>query len=164
MPSSQEKLRITRRHLPHWSLTGATYFITMRLRAHALAEDEIRLIRNHMISGHAHYYDLVAAVILPDHAHILLSPRAGYSLRRIMKGLKGATARQLNQLRGRQGTVWQDESFDRIVRDKPELEEKLNYMFLNPVKAGLTDDPAHYPGWYFSGQTGMSVLPTAHKD
>jgi len=81
-----------------------------------------------------------------------------------MKGLKGATARRLNQSRGTKGTVWQEESFDRIVRDQQELDEKLNYMFMNPVKAGLTSDPISYPGWYFRGQTGMSVLPTTDED
>jgi REP element-mobilizing transposase RayT len=164
MRSSEEKLHIARRHLPHWSLVGATYFVTMRLRVRPLVESEIRLLLEHIIAGHHRYYDLVAAVILPDHTHLLMSPRDGYSLSRIMKGLKGATARRLNQARGTKGTVWQAESFDRIVRDQQELDEKLNYMFMNPVKAGLTDDPNRYPGWYFRGQTGMSVLPTIDED
>lgn len=159
MRSSEEKLRITRRHLPHWSLVGATYFITMRLRVQPLTEREIRILLDHVVSGGRQWYELVGAVILPDHVHLLLSPRARYSLSRIMKGLKGATARRLNQLRKTKGTVWQEESFDRIVRDQQELDEKLNYMFMNPVEAGLTDDPDRYPGWYFRGQTGMSVLP-----
>jgi hypothetical protein len=40
--------------------------------------------------------------------------------------------------------VWQDESYDRIIRDDQELEEKLLYMYNNPVKAGLVADPADY--------------------
>lgn len=164
MRPSEERLRITRRHLPHWTLVGATYFITMRLRVRPLREEEIRVLLDHVVSGHRQYYELVAAVILPDHAHLLLCPLAKYPLSRIMKGVKGATARRLNQLRRTKGTVWQEESFDRIVRDQNELDEKLNYMFMNPVKAGLVDDPSRYPGWYFRGQTGMSVLPTTDED
>jgi len=78
-----------------------------------------------------------------------------------MKGIKGVTARELNRRQGRKGSVWQDESFDRIVRDEAEFLEKLNYMFLNPVKAGLTDDPETYEGWYLNqgGQTGVSAPP-----
>lgn len=77
-----------------------------------------------------------------------------------MKGIKGATARKLNQRRGLRGSVWQDESFDRIVRDEGELREKLDYMFRNPVKSGLTKDPWEYPGWYLKGQTRVSAPPT----
>ncbi|MBZ0203591.1 MAG: hypothetical protein K8I03_11305 [Ignavibacteria bacterium] len=46
--------------------------------------------------------------------------------------------------------MWQDESFDRIIRDDKELNEKLNYMFNNPVKAGITENPWDYVGWYFN--------------
>jgi len=47
------------------------------------------------------------------------------------------------------------------VRDEAEFLEKLNYMFLNPVKAGLTDDPETYEGWYLNqgGQTRVSAPP-----
>ncbi|MBM4168937.1 MAG: hypothetical protein FJ215_07240 [Ignavibacteria bacterium] len=65
-----------------------------------------------------------------------------------MKGLKGASARKVNILRRRTGYFWQHESYDRIVRDQEEFEEKLRYMSNNPRKAGLTDDPWNYHGWY----------------
>jgi REP-associated tyrosine transposase len=32
------------------------------------------------------------------------------------------------------GLVWQDESFDRIVRNEGELEQKFNYILGNPWK------------------------------
>ena len=120
----------------------------MRLRTTPLSKDEIRMVRESILSGDGRFYDLDALVVLPDHVHVLLVPRAGYSLSRIMKGIKGTTARRLNQLRRRRGAVWQDESFDRIVRGQKEFNEKVNYMYLNPVKAGLTDNPEIYEGWY----------------
>jgi hypothetical protein len=61
-----------------------------------------------------------------------------------MKGLEGASARSINRLLGTGGTVWQDESFDRIIRDDRELEQKLQYMYYNPVKAGLVGKPEDY--------------------
>ncbi|MEE8201370.1 MAG: transposase [Candidatus Acidoferrales bacterium] len=148
MASSEDKLHVTRRHLPHWSLAGAWYFVTLRLRTRHLARTEIALLRDHVVSGDGRFYELLAVVVMPDHVHAVLRPRQGYSLSRVMKGIKGTAARRLNELRRTKGKVWQDESFDRIVRDQAELEEKLNYMFLNPVKAGLTDDPDSYPGWF----------------
>jgi hypothetical protein len=82
----------------------------------------------------------------------MFAPSAGFSLSRILKGIKGVTARQINGKRGVRGRLWQDESFDRIVRDQAELQEKLEYMLKNPVKAGVTVDPWQYLGWYVRRQ------------
>ncbi len=54
-----------------------------------------------------------------------------------MHSIKSFSAHQINAVRNLQGSVWQDEYFDRIVRDQEELEEKWNYVRDNPVKAGL---------------------------
>ena len=48
------------------------------------------------------------------------------------------------------GSIWQKESFDRIIRNQKELLEKVNYMLNNPVKKGLTVDSWEYHGWYFN--------------
>ena len=143
-------LRVTRRHLPHWELRGSTYFITFRVMNGVLNRDEVRRVLEHVKSGHDRFYALVAATILPDHVHLLLEPKEGLALSRIMKGTKGATVRIVNKLRGSGGTVWQDESFDRIVRDQAELDEKLNYMLWNSAKRGLVEDPWLYEGWFFN--------------
>ncbi|MGB5137669.1 MAG: hypothetical protein WBP29_03965, partial [Candidatus Zixiibacteriota bacterium] len=42
------------------------------------------------------------------------------------------------------------ESYDRIIRDENELLEKINYMFENPLKRGVAEDPWNYPGWYLT--------------
>jgi len=84
---------------------------------------------------------------MPDHGHALLRPLGKYELSQVTKGIKGVSARLLNQHWGRSGTVWQNESFDRIIRDQTEFEEKLQYMLDNPVKRGLVDD-----GWNWDGR------------
>jgi REP element-mobilizing transposase RayT len=89
---------------------------------------------------------------MPDHVHAALTPRDGYDLSRITKGIKGASARLLNQRRGTRGAVWQDESWDRIVRDHDECCRELDYMFQNPLRKGLTDDPWKWPGWWYRPQ------------
>ena len=86
---------------------------------------------------------------MPDHVHIILKPNDGISFSRIMKGIKGVSARLVNKHRGKTGTVWLDESYDRIVRDQDEMDEKLRYMFENPIRAGLVEYPEDYTGWYF---------------
>ena len=142
------KITVTRRRLPHWRLEGALYFLTFRSAGQLLTPEEILIVREHVVSGDPRFYELFATVVLPDHVHILLRPSQRYSLSRVLQGIKGVSARLLNRHRGTSGSVWQDESFDRIVRDQKELEEKLLYMLKNPLKAGLTRDPWSYIGWY----------------
>jgi putative transposase len=144
----EPRLQITRRRLPHWTLEGSTYFITFHLLSGTLADDEVRLVLEHLRSGDGRFYRLAAAVVMPEHVHLLLRPLGNITLSRIMKGIKGVSARRLNQRRGAAGTVWQKESWDRIVRGPEEFEEKLQYMFNNPLKAGLTTDPTTYQGWH----------------
>jgi len=90
---------------------------------------------------------------MPDHVHLLLHPKeqeAGvwWSLPGILHSIKSFTANELNKLLKRTGTVWQDESFDRIVRDEDEFLEKWNYIRNNPVKRGLCPTPETWDAFY----------------
>lgn len=86
------------------------------------------------------HYDLHAYVVMPNHIHLLLTPRI--ETRRLMKSLKGTTAREANQLLGRVGkSFWQDESFDRWMRNEQEFLQTRQYIEHNPVTARLVDRP-----------------------
>ncbi len=145
---SAEELRKRRRQLPNWTLTGSMYFITFRLRATEFTPSERTLVLNHIRSGDALYYQLLACVIMPDHVHLLIRPKDGLGLSRITKGIKGASARLINEHRKTVGRIWQDESFDRIVRDAAEFDEKLVYMYNNPVKRALVANADDYEWWF----------------
>jgi putative transposase len=147
---TRNEFKFTRRHLPHWTAPSAIYFITFRTLRTTLSDGEIEIVLDHIKSGQQKYYKLIAAVIMPDHVHALLSPNVGYDLNRIMKGVKGVSARKINKIRGTLGSIWQDESFDRIIRNETELIEKLTYMLNNPVKKGLVEDGFKYHGWYIN--------------
>ena len=88
-------------------------------------------------------YELSAYVIMPNHLHLLLRPHA--PLARITNVLKGYTARMANQILGRTGKAfWQDESFDRWVRDAADSQRIVRYIEWNPVSAGLVDRPENW--------------------
>jgi putative transposase len=148
MPESE--LRIRRRRLPHWTLDGSTYFVTFRVAGTPLSTPERQIVLDHVRSGNGNFYDLAAAMIMPDHAHVILKPKPAFALSRIMKGIKGVSARRVNVSRGTTGSVWQDESWDRILRDFAGLDEKLQYMIDNPVKKQFAKDGEEYDGWYFN--------------
>jgi hypothetical protein len=57
-----------------------------------------------------------------------------------MHSLKRFTARRCNEILGRRGSFWQDESYDHCVRGEDELSRIIEYVELNPVKAGLVTE------------------------
>lgn len=97
-------------------------------------------------------YDLIAYSIMPNHLHILFTPlqKDGIPipLTKIMQSLKRHTARQANQILGRQGAFWQAESYDHAVRNTKELERIIQYILYNPVKAGLARNWRNWAGNY----------------
>ncbi len=147
---SGERVVRKRRNLPHWTVDGSVYFVTFRAASGILNEDERAIVLDHIRSGEGEFYLLAAAVIMPDHAHIVIKPKPPYELSHIMKGIKGVSARRINTIRQATGSLWQDESWDRIVRDAEEFDEKAEYMMNNPVKAGLVLRAEDYPFWYFN--------------
>ncbi len=99
---------------------------------------------------------LHAAVIMPNHIHLLLEPLVGNELSELLKGIKGASARKANQALGNTGTAfWMDESYDHIVRSERQRQHLVRYMMENPIKANLPADQF----WLYQcdGDTGIPV-------
>ncbi len=122
--------------------------MTFCLRSGILTDNEQQWILQHIKNGHAQFYRLIGVCVMPDHVHVILSPNDNSTISDVMKGIKGVSSREINRLRGKHGALWQGESWDRILRDEEEFQEKLNYMLMNPVEAGLAEDPWSYRGWY----------------
>lgn len=45
---------------------------------------------------------------------------------------------------GTSGPVWQDESFDHVVRSEESLLSRADYICMNPVRRGLVRKPEDY--------------------
>lgn len=89
-------------------------------------------------------FQLHAFVVMPNHVHLLVTPLEAVS--KIMQSLKRFTARQGNLMLGRTGQpFWQDETYDRLVRNETEFERITHYIEWNPVSAGLAEAPEDFP-------------------
>ena len=76
-------------------------------------------------------YDLHTWCIMPNHVHVLLRPRGGFSLCGILQSWKSFTAKKCNEILGRSGTFWQDDYFDRYMRDQADVEATAAYILNN---------------------------------
>ncbi len=82
-------------------------------------------------------YFLDAFAVMPNHVHALVQPGQSFSLAEILHTWKSFTAKVINRSLGQNGSLWQAESFDRMVRDEPELERYRTYIANNPAQAKL---------------------------
>ena len=103
-----------------------------------LARPEAAEIVAHALTHFAgERYELGAWVVMPNHVHALVTPKAGHELGQILHSWKSFTSNRINVLLGRSGPLWEHESYDHIVRNDPALARLTDYILRNPEKAGI---------------------------
>ena len=88
----------------------------------------------------AERYWLHAWVLMPNHAHFLVSMRKDIDLAKLLKAWKGTSSRAAGLVVGRRRTgtsFWQKDYFDRLVRDEAHFANCARYIRRNPAKAKL---------------------------
>jgi REP element-mobilizing transposase RayT len=85
-------------------LQGGTYFITFRLRKGIINDDEKIIVLEAIKYFHKVRYWVIAAVVMPDHVHMMLKTALSgnnveFSISKILQGLKGFSAREINKIR-----------------------------------------------------------------
>ena len=102
----------------------------------------------HLASTLKHFdgirYELGTWVIMPNHVHVIIQPLPEYDLREIVQSWKSYSAKEMNRQLGRSGRLWQDESFDQIVRSERHLYRIEEYIRRNPEEAKVT---VHHASW-----------------
>jgi len=92
-------------------------------------------------------YKLLAWVIMPNHIHFLIKPINNHQISEIIKKFKTFTAHEANKILNRSGKFWQEDYFDRYIRNYAHFIKTVDYIENNPVKAKLCQS---YTEWRFS--------------
>ena len=79
-----------------------------------------------------------------------------------MKELKERFSRWFNKRHGRRWTLWQERYRSILVEDGEALRTISAYLYLNPVRAGLVDDPKDYRWCGYTEAMGGSKRPEKH--
>jgi REP element-mobilizing transposase RayT len=128
---------------PRWLAVEAVAKIVAE-EIHRLDGKRYRLLAYCLMSNHGHLLvDTSEHIFKPAHKGLT----AFYPLTDTLKLLKGRTARYSNQVLGRNGSFWNHESYDHVVRDQKELGRIIPYIANNPVKAGLVKN---WEDWKFT--------------
>ena len=139
-----------RRRQPHYQRDDRPLFVTFPARTgFELSPTARTLTLQHCLHDNGKTLQMHAVVIMRDHVHLLFTALRDtdgwtFSLPEILRAIKGSSARSINKLSRRTGPVWQDESFDHVLRGEESLSETIEYIRQNPARKGLVRKPEDY--------------------
>jgi putative transposase len=81
---------------------------------------------------------------MSNHVHLLISPHKQGSIGAMLQDLGRRYVRVLNNLHGRSGTLWEGRFRSSLIDSERYLLACHRYIELNPVRAGLVEEPAAY--------------------
>ena len=89
---------------------------------------------------------LLAWVLMPDHAHLLLELGHAEDISRVLQRVKALVSVALRpELQGE--PLWQAGFHDHAVRNCESVRDTARYLIANPIRAGLVSDVGDYPFW-----------------
>ncbi|RYD95934.1 MAG: hypothetical protein EOP61_18855 [Sphingomonadales bacterium] len=90
---------------------------------------------------------------MPDHLHLILCGQTeGADAKRAVDAFKHRTGLWLR--RKRPGFSWQDDYYDHIIRKGDDWRRQVFYVYMNPVRRELVEDPA---AWPHTGSMGFDL-------
>jgi len=130
-----------------WSVVGASYFLTICTegRRHGLASSELGsgLLQQAQASDAG--WRLRAAVVMPDHVHLIIKLEEREDLAEVVRRFKGRTSVSLRRV---MAMKWQRGYFDHRLRAGEDMLPVFLYLFLNPYRAGLVPADQPWPLWF----------------
>jgi putative transposase len=80
---------------------------------------------------------IISAVVMPNHVHALFVQDTNWPLEKLLRSWKSFSSRKINSSLGRDGSLWQRDYFDRLVRDQKHFANCVRYIRRNPGKVHL---------------------------
>ena len=96
-------------------------------------------------------------VFMPDHVHLILTPAPQVSLEKAMQFIKGGFSYRAKKEMGFNFEIWQKGYNEHRIGDADEYAQHVEYVWMNPIKAGLVEQPEEY--LYSSARLKAEVDP-----
>jgi putative transposase len=120
-------------------------FCTAQRQSHFIDAESVECVRDQILQI-AGSFDIeeTAYCFMPDHVHLLAEGRSETAdALAFVHRAKQLSAYAFSRTLGRK--LWQPSFFDRILRDDEASLSVARYIFENPVRAGLVENPEDYP-------------------
>lgn len=106
---------------------------------------------------------LHAYALMTNHVHLLVTPERASSIPQIIIALGRRYVQYINRIYRRTGTLWDSRYKSSLIQADSYLLSCQRYIELNPVRAAMVDDPAHYRWTSYRhnalGQPNTYLLP-----
>ena len=142
---------------------GHSYFITIVThRREAILIDNITLLRKSFALSKKRYtYEIDAIIVLPDHIHMILTPKNAKEYSKIIAHIKRSFVYGLDEelkenarltlsnssYQRKLSSIWQKRFYEHTIRNEQDWLEKMNYIQYNAVKHNLVED---WKEWQYS--------------
>ena len=139
---------IWRGRLPHWRADDVTYYVTFR-HSRALLDWERDLLVRALTRPEGRKWDLLVLCVLPERTELIFTMREAptgqpYELSTIIEKAKAKVGREILKKTDERFPPFYGESYDRIIRDEAELEERLQAIYKSPEEEGVAEDASQY--------------------
>lgn len=91
-----------------------------------------------------HQVDIHAYVLMTNHVHLLATPHQADGIGKMMQSIGRRYVQYFNFIYKRTGTLWEGRYKSTLIDSESYLMTCTCYIELNPVRAGMLDDPAKY--------------------
>jgi putative transposase len=154
---------------PRLSLTDQLHHVLLRgnNRQPVFVDEEDRALFLDLLVTHAaeQGVEVHAWALMPDHIHLLLTPRRDGALSLLMQALGRRYVQAFNRRHGRRGTLWEGRYRSTVLAPEPWLLPAMVWLDSHPVRSGLTEQVGPHP-WtsaaHYLGQRtarGLTVPP-----
>lgn len=145
-----KNFKIWRGKLPHWRADDVLYYVTFR---HKRPFDEVE--RSHLFRSlltiDGKKWSLLVLCVLPEATEMMLVLNDNQSeLSKIIEKAKGSADKKIRKKTNERFPVLYEESYDRIVRDDTEREERFMAILESPQATGLLDESDEFETLYYS--------------
>ena len=135
-------------------LDGYSYYITVVThQRNPILIDNIELLRESFrVSRRKYRYEIEAIVILPEHFHTIITPQNAKDYPHIIRTIKQYFSKhcevkyyehlEQSKSRHKEGykPIWQKKYYEHTIRDKKDFDEKISYIYNNPIKHGYVEE------------------------
>jgi len=95
-----------------------------------------------IVTSALRYFDgkraaIISSVVMSNHVHAVFVQNANWPLEKLLRSWKSFTSRKINSLLDRDGSLWQRDYFDRLIRDHKHFANSVRYIRRNPERARL---------------------------
>lgn len=151
-----------------YRIEGSIYYITSviynRLKIFMRPSFIIPIIDSLNYYRYQYSVKIIGYVIMPDHIHLLIFPKMEQAVTDFMRDFKRFTSGRITRQAKVEGKsewiqafeqagaeteraefkVWQDSFWEQCIYTEDFLQQKLNYIHLNPVRAGIVKEAEAY--------------------